>query len=727
MNAEDYEWIGIINPEDVKPGVTFVTPLAYYVEGAWKSIVLDARRQWFPNNGKAAIFAKDFPSAKIGRLWLFHPERNAQLIAPTMHGYSYYLVSSELEPAPLAQVINWTARANHSYELPDLLEQGIAAKDCFCQRVYIYCQSRLYGPIRLDLDSDRFKPREYLQSSTTGGQLLFVWMYTLPEDGVLDLTNVHIQFTFLDERMLDTPTGKEDWSLPQVIIKRILQASNEALADTEDHVHLVDKRLRDLARLSSQDGLFALHLDSVTLKRAQYIVSNQIERLQELHAIFDQLSAEHPLMKAARIWEIQARSNEIEQEAEALIRDKRERLQQLQGKIEEVQARLNPLQDAATEAQQRYDQAVEMFDTFKHDVRERMVALKQEPLRILAELQITASLFPMLVDDGRQLGNGISGQQPYPLVSQQSERQEAVSASRLDWGSIDGSESMKVSLRELQKNRWIQAARQAGVHSNDVCLCVAALLAGLIPAPRGETTFPTLKAASQVIAYGRVVLVPVSLTALTTLDLFGAIDMHRQMFVPSTGGLADCILQAQLHPDELVLIVLEGIDRVPGMPVYVPLLRQYIEVRQAEGNSAGITPINLFHPRALAPNDPYLELSWFTWPKNVLLAATLDNDLNGLPCPPVCDRWLVRMEPKASAGSSTKSAPTCTGISLEQWQTWEQEIRSETAGSASTLELTDHRQKAFHAALTMLNVTDPDIVVEDAWPRQFQQDAKEAH
>ena len=73
MNVEDYDWIGIIYPEDVKTSVNFITPLAYYIEGMWKSLALDARRQWFPSNGKVALFEKDFPRASIGRLWLFRP------------------------------------------------------------------------------------------------------------------------------------------------------------------------------------------------------------------------------------------------------------------------------------------------------------------------------------------------------------------------------------------------------------------------------------------------------------------------------------------------------------------------------------------------------------------------------------------------------------------------------------------------------------------------------
>src|SRR5690242_20283292 len=139
MNAEAYEWIGMVHPEDVKPEVTFITPLAYYNDGNWKALSQDARHRWFPNSGKAAIPAKDFPDAHAGKLWFFRVERNAQLVSFGIHVYAYYLVSGELKPVPLAQIIDWTSRANHSYELIDLLHEGIEARDCFCHRLYLYC------------------------------------------------------------------------------------------------------------------------------------------------------------------------------------------------------------------------------------------------------------------------------------------------------------------------------------------------------------------------------------------------------------------------------------------------------------------------------------------------------------------------------------------------------------------------------------------------------------
>ena len=678
MNVEEYEWIGIINQDDVKSGVTLMTPLAFYNnEGIWESVAFDARQQWFPNNGKVAIFEKDFSRTKVGRLWLFHPEQNTQLTDSYVHKYSQYLVSGNLEPAPLAQIINWTSRVNNSFDFPDLLDQGIDAQICYCQRVYICCQSRIYGSIRVELDADGFKPREYLQSSDTGGQSLFVWIYSLPEDGVLNLNDNTKQFTVLDENMLDTPTGKEDWSLPQVTIKRVLQASNETLAETEGHVHLVDKRIREIARLSGQEGSRALHLDQATLKRAQYIFSKQIGRLQELRTFTShlaELSAEHPLMKAARDWEIQARSKEIEQEAKALTQGNQERLQQLQTMIEEAEVKLSELQNIVNDAHARREQEIEAMNIFEQAVRERLTKLKEEPIRTMADLQVTASLFSILEDKSRQSTYEIlpSSASSVALYSSGTEQVDTVSSSGLDWGLQDNSESIQVELHDIPLKRWSQIAQQTGATPKDVRICTAAFLAGLIPSLVGDAAIPTLMAVAQVIAHGRMAIVPVSLTALTTLDLFGVIDTHRRAFVPAN-VLADCILEAQAHPEELVIVILDGIDRVPGMSTYVPLMRQYIEDRQHEFCTQYKTSVHLFHPRAVTENDPYLKLSWFTWPSNVLIATLLDDDLHSMVLPSICDRWLVHREPtlKEDAASSLEIVPIYSSMTLERWRNME--------------------------------------------------------
>ena len=390
---------------------------------------------------------------------------------------------------------------------------------------------------------------------------------------------------------------------------------------------------------------------------------------------------------------------------------------------------LDQLQNTANDAQKRHEQAIEALNAFEHTVRDRMATLREEPLRILAELQITASLFPVLVVESRQSAYEIIPS-PYSSTARNSydtKLEATVPMSGLDWRLKDNSESIQVEPRELPLKRWSQIAQQTGANPKDVRICTAALLAGLIPVLAGDAAIPTLRAVAQVIAQGRVAIVPVSLTALTALDLFGVIDSHRRAFVPSN-GLADCILEAQEHPDELVIVILEGIDRVPGMPTYVPLLRQYIENRQHDGCSENKIPVHLFHPRAVNANDPYFKLSWFTWPTNVLLATLLDDDLNSLALPSICDRWLVHRETilKEDAASSRKTVPIYSSVSLERWRTWEEEVSTNTANSTALQGLLDQRQKLFHTALTILNIKDPDVVVERTWPEQFQQDEEEA-
>ena len=722
MNAEEYDWIGIVHPEDVKPEVTFITPLAYYNSGDWKVISQDACRQWFPNSGKAAIHDKDFPDAHAGKLWLFRTERNAQLVSFGVHVYASYLVLVELKPIPLAQIIDWTSRVNHSYELIDLLNEGIEATDCFCPRLYIYCQSRLYGPILLEVDAktNRFKPREYLHASAE--QAHFVWMYTMPEEGFVDLRDVSPQFMFLDESKLDTPTGKEDWSLPQVAIKRVLEAGGQVA--TESDLHLIEKLLHDVTHLTSREGIFALRLETATVKRVQYFVTGQLESLQEARELFEHLPADHPLLQSACEWAILTKRQEIEQAAAMQAQQRLEEIQILEEKKAQAQAELE-------EVQQRYEQASEAFNAFERTLEERLAALKAEPMHVLAELQVASALFPMLQGASRPVShNGmISGSRiNLSETFQQIGEQLDLPSYGLTWNGQNGEKSNSTSLDELSSRLLHTAARAMNIRAAPVRVAIAALLAGLIPALTEEAALSTLQAISQVISHGRIVPVPVPVTALSVLDVFGTIDARQRIFIPASGGLADCILQAQEHPEELVLIILEGIDRVPGMPVYVPLIRQYIEVRQGQSI---IAPINLFHPRAIQPDDPYCKLAWFTWPSNILLAVTLDVDMNSLPLSSICDQWLVQFPVEKSSkryATTQKLQLSNTEVSLHQWHVWENEVRFPTDPPADleVCQVLDFCQNVFYSALHILKVKDPDTVVKDIWPDQFEEADEEA-
>jgi len=734
MNAEDYEWFGLISPEDVKDSVTFITPLAFFSQdGMWESIPASTRRQLYPDNGKAVIFDQHFPLARTNQLLQFRPERNWQITDayPNTYGYSYYLVSSNLQAPQLAQIFDWTAKVTSTFDIPELLDQGIPIQDCYCQRIYISCSSRLFGPIKLERDADKdiFRPREYIHSTPSGGLPLYVWMYTKPDEGAFNLADTYKDIMLLDESFLDTPTGKEDWSLPQVTIKQVLLASNEALDGIEDSVCLIDERIRELVRLSSQEGPLAVHLDPTTLKKARTILNDHMDRLHNLQEVVGQFSPEHPLIKIAREIEIQTRSQELEREAVALVHEQQQQLQQIQHEAKLAQEKLYQLQAATEAAQKLQQQATIAMDAFEQTIHERLAMIKEEPVRFLAEHQITASLLPLLMDGS--LHPAYETRIPLPTTPDAQHpcdayTQERQSMSGLDWNMHDETERIQTPLHALQLQKWRKIAHQSGVNSKDVRVCIAALLTGLIPVIDGDAAIPTLRAVAQTIAGGRATIVPIPVTALTMLDLFGSIDQYQRAFIPSN-GLADCVVEAREHPDELVVVILDGIDRIPGMPAYVPLLRQYFESRQPGTALLNSASLPLFHPRAVASGDPYLSLAQFIWPSNLLLTATVDNDSYGHSMPSMCDPWTVPWETtfKESATYARRTFSGYSSASWEQWKAWQDEVQTNSMNNKDFHGALNQRQRLFYAALTLLDIKEPDTFIELIWPEQFQEDEVE--
>ncbi len=715
IRTEDYKWLGIIYPEDVRPNVAFITPLAFFNDDdVWYPFPKDILSKYFPNNGKAAVFVRDFPASKISRLCYFWPERNTQLNNPEKPRYSHYLVSNELELelASCAQMLDWTSRAKESLELPNLLQEGIEAVSCFTQSLYIRFQNYLYGPIKLERIADLLRPREYVQSSNSGGPPLLVFVYELSENDILTLDGEKHQLAVFYEDMLDSPLRQEDWSLPQVVIKRVLQASREIVSTTGD-VGLIDNHIRKLARLSSQNGPLTLHIEEATLKRGQYIIDHEMERLHDMQLLIEDLlvlPAEHPLLRVAREQEIRLRSTEIAQKAEEQIQGQKKELQQVQNEIREAEAILGNLKNAAIVAEEGREQALEI----EREVLQRLLQLREEPMRMLADLLISTSLFPLLAQHKHDEQYSTEARRqlytPAPIPYHHGTQQLSSLEDIVKWVPNTDMEMVPTDLQALQKKFWVRFAQQNGIRSEQVRVCVALLLAGCIPAISGFASTSLVRAIAQAIANDRMWSVPVPLTALTPLDLFGKIDPEGRMFIPATGSLADIILQAQMHPQELAIVLLEGIDRVPATPVAVPLLRQYIQVRQ---NRMQPGPLNLFHPRAITSDDPYLELVQFTWPRNILLAVTCDDDNSSLPLPEICEPWLAYIEARHSTASLAPSSSSFPSVPFDTWQRWEEHIRQEALQNRESGRTVE--QEMVYKALVTLNINNPDEVIQDLW------------
>jgi hypothetical protein len=712
--VEDCEWIGIVHDQDVKSKVVLITPLAFYdQDGIWQAVSEKDCNQYFPNNGKVASFIWDFPRQKVNQLCCFQPERDLQVPTSDNTGYSdprysLYLTRSELHFAPLAQIFDWSCQVKESFDLPVLLEEGINAKDCVSQNIYVRYQYHLYGPILLERDPGNvqiLKPQKYFYGSSTGGQPLSLSIYSFHEDKVVTLGPK----SFVDRNSLGSPVGNADWSLPQVVMKRVLRASNKSL-DLQEHVHLVDRRVSELAALSSSLGPQALQLEMSTIERAQYIVHHQIERLQNLSELMKELPVEHPLFQAALAHEIQKRRGEIEGEATKQCETELNRFQELRTQIRSAQNTLSELRKEIDQAQQIQEQIEADFSTLERSMQERLAELRKEPLHLLADLQLATALPSSLLQPlFGTLGNGA--------------KSTAISSSyrQLQFFSKQAIQTLETTTANLSDLPWIKAAAPGEVTSKDVKICAAALLAGLVPAPSGPTALPLFQTIAQVLTQGRIWSVPVPLTALSPLDLFGTIVADQRRFLPAAGGLADILLEAYAYPEQLAIVLLEGIDRVPALPISVPLLQQYRKTRQkvqlGETSMLRIMPLSLFHPHVLAADDPYQKLASFIWPENLLLGVTFDNDTSSLPLPEVYTSWFVPMHTKPKKPGHGNQG--CWQVPPEQWYTWEKRIHNSVCKKTDQEwpEYLDQWQLQFCQAMTDLGIDNVEDKIERIWPQ----------
>jgi len=728
--VEDKVWLGIVYPENIRAGHTLITPLAFSENNKWQHITPHEVHQYFPNNGKVVLF-KDISHLQARRLYQFYPEKNHNLSNSGDPKYSIYLTSN-LQNSSLSQILDYTNKLSDLFEAPDLLYKGLDVKDCICQSIYIRYKDRLYGPIKIDRDGDYLRPVAYIQSNPSGGKALLVSVYQLPAHDILQLGDAPNQFLCFDENILASPIDQADWSLSQVVIKKILQARRSIDSETVEKIQLVDKCIRDLAMLSNQEGPTALRIEPATLKRAEYIVQHQLERLDRLddaRILFEEVLADHPKLKSAIEQEIQRKAIDIQHEANRLAQQQleqlQENLQQTKTQIADQEAQLAKTKKLIDKAKQEHERLQTTIDALEQELQGQLTRLRQEPLRVFAELQFTSSLLSYLMQSDQNLNQTVftSYTSKLPAHGNRVIQQYPLAGNMIDWHTDNPAHALPDNVTYLQKKYWLHPEHHVGFQPDGIIACIAALLVGFVPMINRILADAFLQVIGQTLTNNRVWTVPVPVTAVSPLDLFGTIDTDRQLFIPAPGGLADIVLQARTHPQELGLVLLEGLDRVPGLPVYAPLLRQYQAC--TETSASQIAPLNLFHPRALVPDDPYRELACFSWPQNLLLMATRDNDITSLPIPAACEPYIVhleRLEVRRITTIHKHGQLTPSHVSLQQWQRWQQFNWETAAHSIEELQGLNNRQKTFIQILLSLQVKDHEVekIRELLWPERSE-------
>ncbi|GER84278.1 hypothetical protein KTAU_29140 [Thermogemmatispora aurantia] len=698
----------------------------------WEPLVWEARKHFFPNAGKVA-----WPRGPSGwrpeLLYSFRVEpaqgREDLKDSPT---YAYYRIAGSPWPSPegLAQVLDWSTIPRERL-LARLSEPFI--RPCYTKTIYIQHGRQLYGPIQLD--GERLRPLAYSDGFTE--QTLHVGVCELPDDEQAILIFPLDNGEELRLLTIEPAVSEQlDWSPPGVIIKQVLTAYHKQPLVKDLDVDQVRRVLKALKHaFSTQSPATNLPLLPDTLTRAQALLQagEQVIKdweefsdfLQQLPAVRQQLAAIREAAHQQAYQEAQEQTRQEmadfrRQQEEAIARELEARFAEQRQQLAEGQRQLDTLEQSLKEASDElelYEEEIinkkkeieaqklllqkekAQLQAFEAHFRQRLEELRQQPLAALS--QVLANHWLLVAsagrdssrDTGRDMGTGIdtgaahyhSTEQLWPELAKGGPNEFITDASTL------------LHLATIR-----QAACPNGIKPEAVRLCIIALLAGLIPTLSGPYALATLEALSLVLSAGRLCRVPIPLTATQPLDLFGQLRATERLFLPAS-SLADTVLWAADHPKQLAVVVLEGLDRLPGAPVYLPLLQQYIFMQLLPASTP--IPVPLFHPQALPPGNPYRSLATFRWPPNLLLTATCDDDLHSLPLPKITRGWLVHLNPSQLALSLDRQQPNGhqerSEIAAEDWHRWRLTVNQAHVSPASN----ETSASAFSAIIDQLKQT----------------------
>jgi hypothetical protein len=218
---------------------------------------------------------------------------------------------------------------------------------------------------------------------------------------------------------------------------------------------------------------------------------------------------------------------------------------------------------------------------------------------------------------------------------------------------------------------------------------LAAWLAGAVPMISGRQALAALQSSGRLVAADRVLTVHVDAGMTDPSHLFGGAGADGP---DQTSALADFLMYAGTDAacDGLSLVVLDGLNRAALEQVVVPLL-QHIAARDASPHHV----LDSLLPAGIADDPRYALLAASAWPRNVLLAATLDADHPVSALPPAI--WAHGMYlcldhlPEVGAGDRcARTAGLAHGperlsfVPSELWASWTAEVRDEAAASGWT-------------------------------------------
>jgi hypothetical protein len=610
MNKSDL-YLGYIKGRKVtQSGIDIgeIRPIYRATPGAvWKIIPEGDRNEEFPNRGSVTWFhAPD--EATSGSVWQFRVEPQPTFEADNLWHDEFRVSGLPIRPLEVIPL----NEGNPELVRRQMIEEGISISFTPSSAVYLIISDvEWVGPIKLERQSD--------------GR----WHLPLEEDNVRPFPVVQpvprakiatIDFgTEGNGRMFLAPDvgplrslGQVDWSPAPTLLRNVLNSLRTLSPTFYKQLGLTKKVITQLVS-DLESAMSTAPLDRSRIQRAAVILNELLARQDAVEGFAEAL-LQHPRI----ITQLDTLRAQREQAVEAELQERRKYVEaDLAARQMEVERALDTLTEAIankradlkrlqSEEKRRQQELEAELTHFEGALAQRLAELLERPAATFAEVAVLRAALQL------------PAQVPTIFVPQKSHqplpsRWHATAPVKL----LDSDVAVRKAIRD--------ACRVVGFPSLAPSLH-ASFVAGAMPILLGESALALAEAYAHVVANDRLLWIPIAPDVLSPRDLLGYVDKVTGRFVPQVNGLIDVLKQAGSDPDQLFLVVLDGLNRAAIDGYLMPLLSCY-----QSGISGARRLLPLVHDLDL--EDPYAFVTSLQWPANVLLCGIWSEGALQLPSP----------------------------------------------------------------------------------------------
>jgi hypothetical protein len=466
-----------------------------------------------------------------------------------------------------------------------------------------------------------------------------------------------------------TVRGELDWASDEVVLKRLLKWARREDADGATLLQQAIEHITPLIRQKEPDAALPDWLQRIQrlltmLESHHSLRQNLLDELQSLPFVRSHLE------------------EVAERERQRVRAEMDKQLQAAQSRVAELQADAAQLQREKARLE-RENAGLQRQTDEHHATLQDMIAQTNTAL----EEAFSEKLEELFVRPEKELANlavfraALRASTPSPLATTAEPSGHHSPAQQPAWkfsteGTVQTLDTPATLFSAWQREYQNELPFLQSLH--------AAFLTDAMPVLAGGRAYDLLRRYAECVTGGRLLWVPITMAIQEPADLLARYDVHTRRLIPHPAGLLDAWLQAQ-RSDELILVVLDGINRAPLDAYLLPLLATYQERWQTADGSRRKLP--LAHPAELAPTDVYAAAARLAWPRNLLLAGIwLEHTLAPAPAPALWEQTVFLKPARFDfLVSRTAQMETETMRAQVLWQTW-QAWREEAMDKALSLE-----------------------------------------